>query len=215
MEHKVHKGYFLAPKAYALDIGHDDNIIKYKGPAKGTVNLEWFVLQYNDPSEIKVVDIESSFNINWHTFTIGKKESQYSLGTPASSKRDHVYDENNKWINTQPKEVIDFGGQDNTIIKLDNKELMKVCSLLREQLSEKNKEIVKYKQELQNVHANKEQDVAKNQLMIPSLDAAVNLPDAPRTEYPTILDLPTLYKDPPKKKAEINQRMMIPKACCS
>lgn len=45
----------------------------------------------------------------------GEKED--AEGIEADTKRDPVYDENNVWVYTQPKEVMDFGGQESTILK--------------------------------------------------------------------------------------------------
>jgi hypothetical protein len=46
---------------------------------------------------------------------------QVSLGIKLGTKRDLVYNDDNVWVDTKPKEVIDFGGQDITILKLENK----------------------------------------------------------------------------------------------
>ena len=44
------------------------------------------------------------------------------LGLPLSKKRTLIYDDNQVWVDTQPKDVIDIGNHDaNTIIKYEVK----------------------------------------------------------------------------------------------
>lgn len=122
LEHFVKKGIFLAPKSYTLVTDDAGDIIKHKGPAKGLVNYEWFESQYADLSPTKQITVESNFRIDWHTLNIAKKYFQVSLGIQADTKRDPVYDDNNVWVDTQPKDVIDFGGQDYSQIGIEDSE---------------------------------------------------------------------------------------------
>ena len=131
MEYYIKKGIFLAPKSYTLVTDDSAEIIKHKGPAKGLVNVEWFVSQYADPSRTKQITVESNFRMDWHTLNISKKEFQVSLGTKVGTKRDPVYDNNNVWVDTIPKDVIDLGDQDTTILKLEWKFLQEEYDLLK------------------------------------------------------------------------------------
>ena len=148
IEHFVKKGIFLAPKSYTLFTKDGGDIIKHKGPAKDFVNVEWFESQLADLSRTKQITVESHFRIDWHTLNIAKKEFQVTLGTQVGTKREPVYDNNNVWVDTQPKEVIDFGGQELTIIKLELK-------MLQEQLYNKEKE---YAQSITKEQFNKLQE---------------------------------------------------------
>jgi len=119
LEHKVRKGIFLAPKSY-YEIGEDGKIIlKHKGAAKYFVTPEWFESQLVDIMRKMQVTVESHFRIDWHTLTISKKETHVSLGIQVGTKRDPVYDSENVLINTIPKDVLDLGGQDLTILKYE------------------------------------------------------------------------------------------------
>lgn len=198
MEHFVKKGIFLAPKSYTLVTEDSGDIIKHKGPAKDLVNVEWFESQYADLSRTKQITMESNFRIDWHTLNIAKKDYQVSLGIKVGTKREPVYDNNNVWVDTQPKEVIDFGGQESTILKFELKSLQIKYAIIVKQFANKDKESA------QRI-ASLESEIAKLRELIKSLSAA-KLPDAPVmrpvTESPTVLEVPqpTLYKYPPKGK---------------
>lgn len=122
-EHIVKKAYFLAPKSYTLLTSTDDIIIKHKGLAKNMVDYEWFVSQYTDLSRTKQGTVESSFRIDWHTLEILKKSLQVNIGIKVDNKREPVFDDQNKWVDTEPKCIIDFGGEESTILKYDYKNL--------------------------------------------------------------------------------------------
>lgn len=79
--------------------------------------------QYADPSRIKQEVVESSFRIDWHTLQIAKKLLDVKLGLQVDNKRNPVYDENKKWIDTEPKSILDYGGEDSTIMKYEFKKL--------------------------------------------------------------------------------------------
>ena len=146
LEHIVKNGIFLAPKSYML-VTDTGNIMKHKGLAKGIVNYERFMELYADQSLTKQVTVESNFRINWQTLSIAKKELQVSLGIQVDNKRDPVYDENNVWVDTQPKEVIDFGGEESTILKCEYKILREKYALLEENAKESAKRIASLEEE--------------------------------------------------------------------
>lgn len=116
LENKVKRGIFLAPKSYMLDIEDDRHIIKHKGPAKDLVTSEWFVRQLADLSRTDLISSSANFRIDWSNLQIVKKDFMIKLGFPRSTKRKYVYNENDEWIDTEPKEVIDIGSQDATTI---------------------------------------------------------------------------------------------------
>lgn len=196
MEYKVKKGIFLAPKSYTIVTEDAGDIIKHKGPAKDLVNVEWFESQYVDPSRTKQLTLESNFRIDWHTLNIAKKKYQVSLGIRVGTKREPVYDKNDVWVDTQPKDVIDFGGQESTILKFELK-------ILQEQLDKKNKEYASLQKENAQSIASLESEIAKLREEIQSLSAA-KLPEEPvmrpLTESPTGFEQPTLYKHPTEAK---------------
>lgn len=116
LENKVSKGFFLAPKTYMLDVEDDRHIIKHKGPAKDVFTSDWFVRQFQDLSQTKVIQTSANFRIDWSDLNIRKKPMMITQGFPKSTKRENIYDKNNVWINTRPIEVIDLGTKDATFI---------------------------------------------------------------------------------------------------
>lgn len=195
-EHFVKKGIFLAPKSYTLVTDDAGDIIKHKGPAKGLVNYEWFESQYADLSRTKQVTVESNFRMDWHTLNIAKKDFQVSLGINAATKRDPVYDENNVWVDTKPKDVIDFGGQESSILKLELKILHEKYAEL-EELS-----LMKQKEDAQRI-ASLESEIAKLRSEMKSKFPERFPEEAhPVTESPTGLEVPppAYYIHPPKSK---------------
>ncbi|XP_059067854.1 DNA polymerase-like [Cryptomeria japonica] len=133
IEHFVKKGIFLAPKSYTLITEEASDIIKHKGPAKDLVNVDWFKSQYTDLSRTQQITVESNFRIDWHILNIAKKSYQINLGIKLGSKREPIYDNNNVWVDTQPKDVTDFASQESAILRF---ELM----ILRELLEKKDQE---------------------------------------------------------------------------
>ena len=127
LEHFVKEGIFLGPKLYGLDVD-GEYIVKHKGLGKHLVDYEWFKSQYADLSRTMHLTVERNFNINWHTLEIERKEKHVTLGTKMGTKRDPILDNNNVWVNTQPKDVMDFGGHGDTILKY---ELMQIDSLMK------------------------------------------------------------------------------------
>lgn len=116
MEYKVNQGFFLAPKCYYLRCEDGSNIIKHKGPAKEFITSDWFKELYGDPSLTKHISTSANFRIDWKNLRICKKDINLKLGLPKNTKRDDVYDENDNWVGTRPKNVIDVGSQDATLI---------------------------------------------------------------------------------------------------
>ncbi|XP_073313483.1 DNA polymerase-like [Primulina huaijiensis] len=116
LEHQVNRGIFLAPKSYMLEIEDERHIIKHKGPAKDLVTSEWFVRQLADLSQTEKIPTDANFRIDWKRLQIVKKELILNLGLPRSTKRENIYESNNVWIDTRPKEVIDLGTKDATTI---------------------------------------------------------------------------------------------------
>ena len=83
------------------------------------VDYEWFVSQYADLSRTKQGTVESSFRIDWHTLEIAKKCLQVNIGIQVDNKRNPVFDNKNKWVDTEPKYIIYFGGEECTILKYE------------------------------------------------------------------------------------------------
>lgn len=122
LEHRVKKGYFLAPKCYSLITEEGDNVLKHKGPAKALISHEWFESQYEDPSRTKEVQVSANFRIDWHTLHITKKETLFRLGLKEGNKRKAVY-HNDVWVDTEPLAVADLAGQDHRIFKFEKEEV--------------------------------------------------------------------------------------------
>ena len=133
LEHIVKRGIFLASKSYLLLTQDGGHILKHKGPAKHSVDETWFESQYADPSLTKQITVVDNFRVSLPTLDIARKDMLLSLGIKLGTKRNLVYDDNNIWVDTKPKEVIDFGGHDITILKYEKK-------LLQDQLDLKEKE---------------------------------------------------------------------------
>jgi len=133
LEYELNTGIFLSGKSYALETKQSGDIVKHKGLAKQSVSLKWFQEQYADLFRTQQVTVVSHFRIDWNTFDIAKKSMQVKLGIPVGTKRDPVYDNNNVWVDTIPKEVFDFGGDELSILKYENK-------ILKAQLDKQEKE---------------------------------------------------------------------------
>ena len=114
LEHQVKEGFFLAPKTYMLRFEDGHTIVKHKG--QGKVTSEWFESLYADPSHVMESTIKDPFRKDWNNLTILRKEISLRLGLPKSSKRCNVYDSNNVWVNTRPKNIVDIGSEDSNLI---------------------------------------------------------------------------------------------------
>jgi len=56
-----------------------------------------------------------------------------NIGIQVDNKRDPVFYDQNKWVDTEPKCIIDFGGEESTILKYEFKKLLeKNASMLSE-----------------------------------------------------------------------------------
>ena len=98
------------------------------------------------------------------------------------TKRDPVYDNKNLWVDTKPKDVIDFGGQESTILKLELKLLNDKYHCISQQSEMKDQTIA----ELQSEIAKLKSELAslKSELHEEQQSAAMrNL--RPLTEQPT------------------------------
>ena len=192
LEHFVKTGIFLAPKSYTLLTECHGDIVKHKGPAKDKVNVEWFMGQYADTSLTEKITLQSFFKIDWHTLNIAKKEFQFQLGSKVATKREPVYDDKNVWVDTLPKNVIDFAGHESTIIKY---ELMLQQKLFEEkeniyytyidslmsELAKKDDEIQSKDEEIQSLSAAKPSEVPVKHTLTeevepPTQDKKVNKP---------------------------------------
>lgn len=147
VENYIKEAFFLAPKSYFIRTQESDGLIKQKGLAKNKVNEEWFQSQYADLSRTKRITVESNFRIDWQTLNIAKKDLQVMLGTKVGTKREPVYDNNNVWVDTQPKHVIDFGGQEITALKFDLKCVQDEYALIMDKHAELQQRFIKNEKE--------------------------------------------------------------------
>jgi DNA polymerase type B, organellar and viral len=159
-EDRILKGYFLAPKSYFYIAKDGSNVLKYKGPAKNQVNPEWFQSQYADPSRTKQVPVKANFRIDWRTLNIIKKDTLVSLGIKLESKRMPVYHKE-VWVDTEPIDIKDLSRLDNIgkqIIKYLRNLLETEKSILKEKLSQKEREIEERYKEKSQFYAKKNTD---------------------------------------------------------
>nr|YP_009675519.1 DNA polymerase [Sophora flavescens]QDD68274.1 DNA polymerase [Sophora flavescens] len=117
LEYILKKGLFLAPKSYSLLTTKNESIIKHKGPAKGVVDDEWFETQYADIDRIEQVTVESNFRIDWNRLDITKMETLVNLGVRINIKRNPIFDINQKWVDTDPKYIVELDGNESTILQ--------------------------------------------------------------------------------------------------
>ena len=111
LEDRILEGYFLAPKAYCYNTIDDQNVTKFKGPAKDHVNQEWFISQFKNPSRIEQVQVSTNFRIDWSALNIGKKETLVKLGIKEGNKRIPEYNKD-IWVDTQPIHIEDLDALD-------------------------------------------------------------------------------------------------------
>lgn len=158
------------------------------------VDYEWFESQYEDIKRTKQIHIESKFRINKHNLNIFKKDTLMNLSIKYGSKRDPVYDNNKVWVDTEPKSVIDYGGQDSTILKFK-------LNHQKELFDKKEKEYVHTIASLESELA-KERDSNQSQSAAKHPEEPVMM--LPITESSTVLELPpqhpTEAKNPKKPK---------------
>lgn len=108
MEYIVKKGIFLAPKSYNITTQDGKCITKHKGLAKSLVDRDWFESQYLNISRILETTVSSNFRIEWETLNIIKKETLVKLSININTKRTPIFI-NNVLVDTEPKEVIEYG----------------------------------------------------------------------------------------------------------
>ncbi|KAF6152994.1 hypothetical protein GIB67_021599 [Kingdonia uniflora] len=143
----------------------DQKIIKHKGPAKNYVNADWFNSQYIKPSTTQNICIESNFRIDWENLNIGKRLTQLTLRLEMGNKRDLVFYENNLWIDTVPKEVLDLAGEETTVQKID-------LQIVEDELEKKKKELAKKDLEYSKYMATLDQEIITLREKIQSLEDA-------------------------------------------
>jgi hypothetical protein len=213
LEHIVKRGIFLASKSYLLLTQDGGHILKHKGPAKHSVDETWFESQYADPSLTKQITVVDNFRVSLPTLDIARKEMLLSLGIKLGTKRDLVYDDNNIWVDTKPKEVIDFGGHDITILKYEKKllqdqldlkekeqaELSAKIDLMSDQIASLQKLVGMDSQELSAQIASLQDQVAKLEAKLEDKQqSAAKLPEVPvigpKTESPRLP--PTRFNHP-------------------
>lgn len=155
LEHRVKKGYFLAPKSYFFITMDGTEVIKYKGPGKSLVTPEWFESQYADPSRTERVPLEANFRIDWHTLNIFKKDTLVRLGIKLGTKRIPLY-HRDVWVDTDPIDIKDLSCLDHIgkqIIKSLRNNLIQLQTennILNEKLSQKEREIAERYKEMKS-----------------------------------------------------------------
>lgn len=145
-EYKIKKGtsdsdvLALAPKSYALHLENETFILRHKGPAKAHVTFRWFERQLQDLNLTLPFTIRSGSS----GLAIRKVETKVSLRIIPGTKRDLVYDEQNRWIATKPKKVIDMDDANHTerIIKHIEERAHKSTQLLQEERRTSDSELI-------------------------------------------------------------------------
>lgn len=158
-EYLAVKGIFLAPKSYFM-MTDKGNIIKHKGPAKESVNEDWFVEQYADLERMQQITVKSNFRIDWNRLDIKKMEMLVNRGIKIDTKRDPIYD-NKKWVNTKPKHVDDLDGIDIDILKYEIKKKDEIIMKQGREIDSLNEQMIKMMSELKSIE-NVEDEVGKS-----------------------------------------------------
>lgn len=198
LECHAKEGIFVAPKSYCLTLSNDLEKVTHKGAAKPYVDGEWFKKLIANPSISKMVPTESIFYINRESLTIGIQKRLLNLNIKIGTKRDPVFDENNSFVDTLPKEVIDFGGQENRIIHLEMEMNQKLFKKKEIEYATLQKEYTTQQKEKDLTIATLESELAKLREENQSLSA--NLPEKPVTQQESTIEQPTLYNYPKKRK---------------
>ncbi|GFQ06938.1 DNA polymerase [Phtheirospermum japonicum] len=129
LEDNIQKGFFLAAKAYAYTTYDDaNNVIKFKGPAKDYVNLDWFQDQYEKPERRMQVTVKKKFSINWKKLEVFEKKTLFNLGIKQNTKRINLPEGN-----TKPFCLNDFSAANNYSIRVI-RSLLKRCNLLEAEM---------------------------------------------------------------------------------
>lgn len=117
LERYLDKGIFLAPKSYYVKDIEGKEITKQKGMAKQVVDPEWFELQYINPFRELELDVTNNFVRDLSLLKIIKKDSKLTVKVLMNEKRiANIDDTNNKWLDTEPINIIDYGNIDKQII---------------------------------------------------------------------------------------------------
>lgn len=160
LEHRVKKGYFLAPKSYSLITEEGADVLKHKGPAKAFITKEWFESQYKDLSRVELVPVSANFRIDWHNLNIIKKETLIRLGIKMGNKRIPVY-HRDAWVDTDPIEIKDLSRMDHIgkliVNSLSNtvRQLMNENLIIKKKLSQKEREIDERYKEMKSLFDDK------------------------------------------------------------
>nr|CAD1821794.1 unnamed protein product [Ananas comosus var. bracteatus] len=160
LEHRVVKGYFLAPKSYSLITEEGADVLKHKGPAKAFITKEWFESQYKDLSRVEQVPVSANFRIDWHNLNIIKKETLIRLGIKMGNKRIPVY-HRDAWVDTDPIEIKDLSRIDHIgkliVNSLSNtvRQLMNENLIINQKLSQKEREIDERYKEMKSLFDDK------------------------------------------------------------
>lgn len=102
LENIIEKGYFIAPKCYAIKLKDHAEIVKHKGAVKEYVDFQWFESLYANPYITKDVKVESSFKVNLQSLQIEHRESLHKLGINLDNpKRELVLSKDMIWIDTR------------------------------------------------------------------------------------------------------------------
>lgn len=120
LEDKILTGIFLASKSYYYKNDKGEKVIKHKGRAHDQVDDEWFESQYKDTERKEKRIIEDYFNKSWNNIEILKKNIHVNLHIKITDKRELVYNNQHKWIDTRPKEVTHYGHKPSQINKIVN-----------------------------------------------------------------------------------------------
>ena len=189
LEYMLKKGIFLAPKSYSILTTNNESIIKHKGPAKGTVNEDWFERQYDDLERMQQITVESNFRIDWNRLDITKMDTIVNLGIRINTKRVPIFDKNKIWVDTEPIHVDDLAGKDSTILKYE--------------IKKKDEELIKKNLEIDSLHSQLKKMMSElNSLNQPDEDEDKlgKSKSAPHAEEPKQLTDKQRLKDKIKKK---------------
>jgi hypothetical protein len=111
LEEKLVRAYFLAPKCYcyATEESEGNNkVLKFKGAGRSVITPEWFEEQYADPSRSLTEKVTYPFRPDWKELEVIKKEGTITLRTVSNNKRKSLFDENGKWVGTDPLDINDL-----------------------------------------------------------------------------------------------------------
>jgi hypothetical protein len=106
LEHIVKNGYFIAPKSYCLFTDKGEVKIVHKGAVKPHVTREWFEAQlYNIDRRITKVKVINPFRVDRKSLEVKEVVTEFNLGLPDSTKRERIYNDDGRWVDTKPAHV--------------------------------------------------------------------------------------------------------------